>query len=100
VKNFFARLLFVVLGEALISGLLSNLGAVSLPKEIQAHVKSLSLVGAPSRALKTHASFLSWNDTLYVAFGSLAVSRELERLFFSRLASLGMGVRVHSNMEA
>lgn len=100
VKNFFARLLFVVLGEALISGLLSNLGAVSLPQEIQAHVKSLSLVGAPSRTLKTHASFLSWNDTLYVAFGSLATSRELERLFFSRLASLGMGVRVHSNMEA
>lgn len=99
VKDFFARILFQAFGENLISGFISNLGPVSLPPGPAAHVERFDFVPAPSKVTKTNASVLSWKGNLVVDFGSLGRSRELERLFFSRLASLGLPVRIECNLR-
>ncbi len=99
IKDFFARLLFDSLGEGLISGLFSNLGNMQLPPEIAPHVTAMNMLGAPSPSLKTHAAMVSWKGTVYLSFGSLAESRELERIFLSRLASLGLALRVRCGMD-
>ena len=100
VKDFFAKLLFSALGEDLVSGFVSNLGPLSLPPAVAARVERVDFLPAPSVFNKTNAAVVSYKGSLYVNFGSLARSRELERLFFTRLRRIGLPVRVECNLEA
>lgn len=93
-KDVAARILFAKLGETMLSGFISNLGALKLPPGIAPFVESVAFIPAPSATTLTNASVLSWNNDLVVTFGSLTRSRELERLFFRRLRSLGLSVSV------
>jgi hypothetical protein len=94
IKNIFARMFFYSLGEGLISSFISNLGPLELDAEAGRLVRRIAFVGAPSALIKTHASVTSYGGVITVSFGSLARSRELERLFFTRLAELGLAVRI------
>jgi len=98
-KNFFARLLYDSLGEGLISGLLTNLGAMTLPAPLDRKVERFEFVPAPSRSLKTNAAVCSWKGELHVTFGSRARSREVERRFFTVLASINLRARIECDSE-
>jgi hypothetical protein len=98
VKDFFARLLFKALGDDLLSGFVSNIGPVSMPEAFAAHIKRFDFIPAPSVCNKTSAAVLSYKGAIHVSFGSLAESREIERLFFTRLRGLGLPVRVECNL--
>ncbi|HEY9054299.1 MAG TPA: hypothetical protein VIO60_05715 [Rectinemataceae bacterium] len=89
VKDFFARILFAKLGETMLSGFLSNLGKVELPPAIEPFVESFVFIPAPSSTTLVNAAAVAYKDKLTISFGSLASSREMERLFFSKLRSLG-----------
>jgi len=95
IKDVAARILFAKLGETMLSGFISNLGALRLPPGIMPQVQGVVFIPAPSKTTLTNASVISWKDQLVVTFGSLARSRELERLYFGRLRSLGLAVGVH-----
>lgn len=94
IKNMAARILFAKLGETMLSGFISNLGTLRLPPGVAPYVANAVIVPGPSKATLTNAGILSWKDDLFVTFGSLARSRELERLFFRRLRGLGLAVSV------
>jgi hypothetical protein len=94
VKTFLAKAVFSALGDDLVTGFVSNLGTISLPPEYAAQVLRFDAVPTPSAFNKTNAAVLSYKDKLYVSFGSLAESREIERFFYTRLRSLGLPVRV------
>jgi hypothetical protein len=94
VKDLFARVLFAKFGETMLSGFISNLGAVHMPPGIAPHIAQWEFIPAPSTTTLTNASAVSWNDELRVSFGSLTRTRELEKLFFRRLRELGLAVRV------
>ena len=89
IKDVFAKILFAKLGETMLSGFLSNLGEVKLPPAIESRIESLAFIPAPSVTTLTNASVLSYKGRLVISFGSLAVSRRLERLFFTKLRGLG-----------
>lgn len=93
-KDVFARMIYASFGETTLSGFLSNVGGVSMPPAIAPHVEGINFFPAPSTGTLTNASVVSWNDELSVCFGSLAESRELERLFFTTLRGLGIPVAV------
>jgi hypothetical protein len=99
VKDFFARLLFSVMGEDLLSGFVSNLGPVTMPPGVEERIERFDFIPAPSVVNKTSISVLSWKGSLYINFGSLAQTRELERLYLTRLRKLGIPVRVECNLE-
>lgn len=99
IKDIFGRLLFYRLGQALITSFISNLGVVELPPEITPHVRRFDFIPAPSRDTRSNASVLSWQDSVYINFGSRVVSREIERRFFSRLAAIGIPVMLDPVME-
>ncbi len=94
IKDIFARILFAKLGETMLSGFISNLGAVKLPPSIGERVEGMAFVPAPSTTTLVNASVLSWGDDLVISFGSLAVSRDLETLFFRKLKALGLTASV------
>lgn len=89
-KEVAARIVFNTLGENMLSGFITNLGALRLPPGLVPHVVSAAFVPPPSTSTLTNAAVLSWKDDLILTFGSLAQSRELERLFFRRLRDLGL----------
>jgi hypothetical protein len=98
IKNIAARLVYRSMGENTVSGSLSNLGPVLLPETLAPLVESYAFIPAPSRVCKTKAACVSFKDDLYLSFGSLAASSELERLFFTRLAKMGIPISVTSNL--
>ncbi len=93
------KTLYSHFGLNIISGVVSNLGRVSMPESLAKRIEAFGLIAAPSEGIKTNATLLSWKDNLYFTFGSLARSRELERLFFARLQSMGIPVRIECNLE-
>jgi len=93
------RFLYSYYGANKISGVLSNLGPVSLPEAVAGRVRRIDFILGPSTTCTVHASCLSWGSMLYISFGSLVVSRETERLFFVRLRRLGLPVKVECNLE-
>ncbi len=99
IKDIAARILFLVLGESMLSGFISNLGPLKLPPGIASHIKSVVFSPAPSTTTFTNASALSWNDDLIISFGSLIRSRKLEALFFRRLRALGLTVQVRCRQD-
>jgi hypothetical protein len=88
------------MGENMLSSFISNLGAVKMSPEAEKFVETFEFVPAPSPVMRTNASVLSYRGQLIVCFGSLNAEPELERRFFKKLASLGIAVRVESNVGA
>jgi len=97
IKGRVLKVLHSSFGESLYSGSISNIGPVSLPEPIATHVERLDFVPSPTHG-KTNVGVLSWNGAIYITFGSLGRSREVERLFFTRLRKLGLPVRVECNL--
>jgi hypothetical protein len=97
-KTLAFRILFHFFGENLYTAGLSNIGAVCLPQELEDRVEGFDFVPMPTRD-KPEVGIVSWRGLLHVTFGSLASSRELERLFFTRLRKIGLHVRVECNLE-
>lgn len=98
IKNLAAKVVYRKMGENTMSGSLSNLGSVSLPEGLSSLVESFTFIPAPSRVCKTKAACVSYKDHLYLSFGSLAASPELERLVFTRLERMGVPIGITSNM--
>jgi hypothetical protein len=86
IKDAFLSWVYSRLGENLYTGVLSNLGKVEVPAEMARHVKSVELVLNPNHGMKRSCTVISYQNDLAVTFCSLVESRELERLFFTRLA--------------
>lgn len=99
IKDFFARAFFSHFGESMLSGFISNLGQITMPPAFVPHIRRFGFIPAPSPVLSTNASVLTWRDRLIIDFGSLVESRDLERLFFRRLRSLGLKVRVTCRLD-
>jgi hypothetical protein len=88
------------IGEEPYSGVLSNLGRIVVPQEMDPHVESFGVMLGPNPLMKTNCAVLSFRDDLYVNFGSVIESRELERLFFSHIAQSGVRVSVTERSSA
>jgi len=99
IKDFFAKIFFRSFGQSVITSFISNLGPVSLPPEIAPHVRRFDFIPAPSNDTRTNASVLSWQDTVYLNFGSRVTTREIERRVLSRIASLGIPVNLDPVLE-
>jgi hypothetical protein len=97
VKNILLRIINLLIGVGAYSGSLSNLGAFMVPSPLEDHIRCFSLL--PSRAFSTgtNVGVLSWKNELIITFGSQLKDRSFERLFFSRLASFGLGASVVSS---
>ena len=93
------KYLYARFGMSIISGVLSNLGAVTLPEPYASSVERFTIAPPPSRLTRTGAVCLSWKDRLFLSFGSLGRERELERLVFTRLQALGLDVALECNFE-
>jgi hypothetical protein len=88
------------IGEMPYSGVLSNLGRIIVPQEMDPCVESFNVILGPHPLMKIRCAVLSFRDDLYVNFGSVIESRELERVFFVQIAQSGVPVSVTERSSA
>jgi len=92
------RSAFYYLGDGLISGFLSNIGQINLDQKYFEHIEHFDFIPAPGKASKTNCSVVSFKNILSIAFGSRTEQKDLERIFFSTLVSLGINVHVTTKL--
>ncbi len=93
-KDWYLSSLHTRLGDMLYSGVVSNLGSVSLPEQMERHVEQVMFVLGPNPVRRTNCAVLSYRGQLSLTFGGVEESRELERLFLTTIVSHGVPVRV------
>ena len=76
---------------------ISNLATLSLPEEMQAHVRRMEFIIGPQRSYPNNCSVLSYGGKTYINMIRNIRESELERRFFSRLVSMGIPVEIESN---
>lgn len=97
IKNLVMKAVFLAVGERKSCLCLSNLGQVTLPKEMEAYVERMDFI-LSSQAMSPHnCGVLSYGDTLYINFTRNIVEPNLEREFFLVLREMGLPVEVQSN---
>jgi len=88
------------LGERSYSGVLSNLGRIVVPADIEPHVAAFGVMLGPNPVMKTTCAVLTFQENLFINFGSVIDSRSLERLFFTQLVQAGLPVSVVERSSA
>jgi hypothetical protein len=94
VKDIFLGWVYRHQTDRIYSGVLSNLGRVEVPEAMAEHIESFRMVLPPTQAMKKCCTVISYRDGLSVTISSVVESRELERLFFTTIASHGFPVAV------
>ncbi len=82
------------MADTVYSGVLSNLGVVTVPQALEPYVDSFDWTLGPNSTIKKGCAVLGFRDELRIAFGSVVEDREVERRFFTTLAGEGVPVAV------
>ena len=76
---------------------LSNLGIIKLPEEMARHVKGAGAISVIRPDAPNNSAVITYGGKTEICFSRSIKETELERLFFTQLAGLGVGVKVESN---
>ena len=82
------------LGEALHSGVLSNMGKIQVPPALEQRLENIYFNLNPNHVMKKACGVLSFKGNLIISFASVIESRELEQIFFTHLTGLGLPVKI------
>jgi NRPS condensation-like uncharacterized protein len=80
------------------TGMVTNLGVVTLPGEMEDMVDSFELIPTPpNQKVKSGCALLSYKDKLRICFCNITQSTELERHIFRHLSGAGIHVKILNN---
>ncbi|MBT3273453.1 MAG: hypothetical protein HN368_09875 [Spirochaetales bacterium] len=82
-------------GPTQYSGVLTNLGRISMPDNIVDQIESFSFLPPPGRELRIHGGVATYGDTMQISFGNVTESRDLERRYFKFLVDSGIHVKIN-----
>ncbi len=91
------RMLYQKFGNAIASGVLSNLGPVTMPPPLDERIERFEFLTVPNWDTRLSVGAISHRDRLFTSFGSLIRSREIERRFFTGLRKRDVPVKVETN---
>jgi NRPS condensation-like uncharacterized protein len=80
------------------TGMVTNLGLVTLPGEMEDMIDSFELIPTPpNRKVKSGCALLSYIDKLRIIFCDITQSTEVERHIFRHLSDAGIHVKILNN---
>lgn len=100
IKDFFIGLSFLITGEQSTSVLISNLGIVTVPKEMEPYIDRYVLMTGPGRRSGSRCAAVSFRNTFALTFANIYQESDIEREFFTRLVKMGVHVKIESNRES
>ena len=78
--------------------MVTNLGLVTLPEEMEEMINSFELIPTPpNRKVKSGCALLSYKNKLRICFCNITQSRELEQHIFRHLSDAGIHVKILNN---
>jgi NRPS condensation-like uncharacterized protein len=82
------------------SGMVTNLGKVSLPEEMEELVESIEIIPPPPNTkVKSGCAMVTYKNRLRICFCNVTQSNELEMNFFRHLTVAGIHVRILNNNQ-
>ena len=97
IKSLILYLTYSIAGTSLYSGVITNLGKVSLGEQADRHIEHFVFIPPPpNKALRVNCGVLGFADSLLMSFGNITQSKELEREFFRFLVKNGIDVKMIS----
>lgn len=97
IKNLVMKAVFDAVGERKSSLSLSNLGALKIPKEMEAYVQRADFILGVQSTKPYNCALISYKDTLHLTFIRNIKEPELESHFYEVLQQLGISAEVESN---
>jgi NRPS condensation-like uncharacterized protein len=98
IKSLILRLTYSIAGTSRYSGVITNLGKVSLGQKADSHIDHFVFIPPPpNKALRVNCGVLGFGDSLVMSFGNITRSKDLEREFLRLLVQQGIHVKVVSN---
>lgn len=95
IKSLVLRYKFYSVGVNQYSGVITNLGKVSIPDPMASQIERFTLVAPPpNRKIKVNCGIIGYNNQLILTFGSVTHSNELEKRFLRYLVSRGIRVKL------
>lgn len=96
-KDFGISVVYLIGGERSTSCLVSNVGIVKAPKEMEQYIEKLVLITGPARINGARCGVLSYKDTLAFTLSNIYKDPKIQREFFTTLVKLGIPVKIESN---
>lgn len=100
VKDFGVSMVYKIAGEKATSCLLSNVGIIKTPKEMEQYIEKLVLVMGPAMINGARCGSLSYKGTLAFSISNIYKSTLIQKEFFTNLVKLGIPVKIESNRSA
>ena len=81
------------------TGIITNLGLITLPGEMSELINSFEFIAPPPNPkIKVTSALVSFKGKLMISFSNISKSRELERRIFRHLSGAGIHVRILKNV--
>ena len=97
IKKPIAKLIFGFIGDKAQTTVLSNLGAVNLPKEISNHIKSADFVLGTAISNKALFTLITVNDVTTLSMSKFTTNTALENNLYNILKENDLILRVHGS---
>lgn len=98
-KNLIMPTIYSHYGERGYTSSISNLGIIKLPQEIKKYVKKIEVFPPPSIDNKIKLVLQTYEDKMMFCFGSTTENTEIEKIFFRKIRTLGIPVKIETNMR-
>ena len=92
VKRFFARNGYYFISAPYYSGVISNLGKVTIPEQLEKYIDSYEVVIGPSALHKERVGLISFKDELVITFSRVIKEPILAEMFRRKLEELGIKI--------
>lgn len=99
-KDFGVSVVYKIAGEKATSCLISNVGIIKTPKEMEQYIEKLVLVMGPAMINGARCGSLSYKGTLAFTVSNIYMSTKIQREFFTTLVKFGIPVKIESNKNA
>lgn len=98
IKKMATSAIYKELGSKRMTGLVTNLGLVTLPGNMGDMIDSFEFIPAPpDPEVKVNIGLISFNDRFRIFFSNITKSNELERRILKHLANTGIHVKILNN---
>lgn len=97
IKDFVVKQFYIRVQDCQSSAGLTNMGVIPLPEEMKPYVERFDAIMGQPFSARTNCAILSYQNTLTINFASCIKETDVERLFFTKLVSDGVPVKIESN---
>lgn len=96
-KSLILKIKFNSLGTSQYSGVVTNLGKVKLPPQVEEMVDYFVLTAPPpNKMLKISCAIIGFNNNLVLSFGNITTSNEFEQKFLTFIKSQNISVELET----